>query len=277
MHKKPERKNTDECQEKILLRKLTGLTKQVSLGHYAKAKAIFELTKTARYPQAITELAEAFGMMIVKVESREFKLEQLVEELAGSCRDLRAAKKSLESFNEALEKQVQNRTKQWQAKNVELTKTLSRLKQEIKDRERAEKNLQALYQQLGEANQKLLDAYLWMRQSKDRLEARQFTESVVFLVDFEGKINGVTDNAIEITGKSRAELVHSPLEDILEPQDGSTVRTVLQQVRPKMAYNTKFILKNGPKGGPLYEGKLTRVAVEGKRLITLDLYESAGT
>ena len=66
--------------------------------------------------------------------------------------------------------------------------------------------MQDLFAQLEEANRKLMDASLWMRQKKNQLAARQYVESIVFLVDDEGRIFGITENAMEMTKKSRSDL-----------------------------------------------------------------------
>ncbi len=259
--------------EKALLNKLTRLTKQVSLGNYTKARSLFELTITATHPKVIAELAESFGMMIVKVESREFKLEQLVEALENTCRNLTAAKKALESFNQTLGKKVKEQTEQWHHKNSELTHTLQMLKTEIKERRQAEKKSRQLYDQLEEANRKLMDAYLWMRQKKDRLAARQYTESIVFLVEDDGRICGVTENAVELTKKKRSDLDNCHIQDVLTTVKGQTFEAILRQARPKLSYLTNLQLKDQPDNQTLYEAKLTRVALDGKRLITIVLHE----
>jgi hypothetical protein len=40
---------------------------------------LFELSKKGRYPGILSELAESFGMMMVKVEAREFHLKEAIE------------------------------------------------------------------------------------------------------------------------------------------------------------------------------------------------------
>lgn len=64
-----------------LLNYLAIAAKEVSRGDYQSASAIFELTKSEKYPARIAELAEAFGMMLIMVEAREERLEQLIEDL----------------------------------------------------------------------------------------------------------------------------------------------------------------------------------------------------
>jgi len=57
--------------------------KKIASGDYDKkdVERLFELSKTGRYPSLFTEMAESFGMMMVKVEAREFHLKQIIEEL----------------------------------------------------------------------------------------------------------------------------------------------------------------------------------------------------
>ena len=57
--------------------------RKIASGNYDQADSdrLFELAKKGRYPGILSELAEAFGMMMVKVEAREFRLKQMIEEL----------------------------------------------------------------------------------------------------------------------------------------------------------------------------------------------------
>ncbi len=59
---------------------------KIANGRYDKedARLLFELSKKGRYPGILAELAESFGMMLVKVEAREFRLKQTIEELENS-------------------------------------------------------------------------------------------------------------------------------------------------------------------------------------------------
>ncbi len=64
-----------------LLDYLTIIAEQVSRKRYGNPKEIFELAKTNVYPKKINELAESFGMMIVKVEARELRLTKAIDKL----------------------------------------------------------------------------------------------------------------------------------------------------------------------------------------------------
>ncbi len=67
-----------------LLQNLSAICKQITHGDYVKAKELFSLTQGTCVPGVIQDLAEIFGMMLVKLETREFQLEQLVAELEAA-------------------------------------------------------------------------------------------------------------------------------------------------------------------------------------------------
>ncbi len=76
--------------------------KKIASGKYDKSdpERLFELSKKGRYPSILSELAESFGMMLVKVEAREFEKSQMIEELG-------AAKAKLEGYSQKLETLIQ--------------------------------------------------------------------------------------------------------------------------------------------------------------------------
>jgi len=60
---------------------LLNAAKKVSMGAYDQTNSLMELTNQDKYPALVSQLAEAFGMMIVQVEARELNLEQLLDQL----------------------------------------------------------------------------------------------------------------------------------------------------------------------------------------------------
>ena len=66
-----------------LLEMLNSLCKKIASGQYQQSDVdkLFEIAKTERYPSLFSELAESFGMMMTKLEAREFRFKQLIEEL----------------------------------------------------------------------------------------------------------------------------------------------------------------------------------------------------
>ncbi len=277
MNSKTAIERSQDNPERILLHELTGLAKQIARGNYEQARNLFELTIHSSYPKPIADLAESFGMMIVKVESREFKLVQLIDELEGSCKELSAAKKKLETFNQTLERRVFERTEQLHGKNSQLHQVLKDLKEENKERKLAEKNQKQLNHQIEVTNQKLQDAYLWMRQKKNQLEARKYQESVIFLTTDEGRICGFTEQARAITQKSSADLHGGHIQDFLLPPEGQNLLDLFRNVRPRMSNLTTLRLKDHPGEGPVYEAKLTRIVVEKKRIFSIVLYPHTGS
>jgi tRNA(Phe) wybutosine-synthesizing methylase Tyw3 len=85
-----------------LFEMLNTCCKKIASGKYERADAerLFELSKKGRYPAILAELAESFGMMLVKVEAREFERSQMIEELEE-------AKGKLEEYSQRLEDLVE--------------------------------------------------------------------------------------------------------------------------------------------------------------------------
>lgn len=71
-----------------LFRILLDSAQKVSMGAYDETDSLMDLTNPEKYPPLVAELAEAFGMMIVKVESREYNLEQLLNKIREKNRTL---------------------------------------------------------------------------------------------------------------------------------------------------------------------------------------------
>lgn len=61
---------------------LNSVCKKIATGKYDSEDVakLQELSKDRRYPWFLSELAESFGMMMVKVEAREFQLKEIIEE-----------------------------------------------------------------------------------------------------------------------------------------------------------------------------------------------------
>jgi membrane protease YdiL (CAAX protease family) len=60
---------------------LTAHAKEIISGSYGNVGEIFSLTDKNRNSPEIADLAETFGMMTVKIEAREFALEQTIDDL----------------------------------------------------------------------------------------------------------------------------------------------------------------------------------------------------
>jgi hypothetical protein len=85
-----------------LFEMLNSCCKKIASGKYDKSDSerLFELSKKGRYPAILAELAESFGMMLVKVEAREFEKSQMIEELEETKTKLEDYSKKLEGLIE---------------------------------------------------------------------------------------------------------------------------------------------------------------------------------
>jgi glycerate kinase len=73
------------------------LCAEVAGGRYDNINRLFDLTGDDH--PAVAELAEAFGMMVVQLEAREYDLDQTVRDLRETKRQLEAAQQQLSREN----------------------------------------------------------------------------------------------------------------------------------------------------------------------------------
>lgn len=107
----------DVAKSRLLLQKLEKLCKQIAQGKYESSdvRQLFSIMSESKFPKELMELAEAFGMMMVKVEAREYHLESVIAELEET-------KKRLEIYSLDLEKMVSERTQELSEANAELNR-----------------------------------------------------------------------------------------------------------------------------------------------------------
>jgi len=146
------------------------------------------------------------------------------------------------------------------------------LLRDITIRKEAEEALQESERGYRELSLKLQAAYLWMSQKKDQIEARKYSESIIFLTADDGRICGFTERAVGITKKSHSDIQGCNIQDILVSQEGHAFRDLINKVKPTMSHLTTLRLKNQLEDGPVYEAKLTCMIVEGKKLFYIGLY-----
>lgn len=88
------------------LARLQQLSQEVAHGNYAVFEEIEALTNDPNVTPEVQELAEAFGMMVVRIEAREFHLSGVIEDLSEARRRLEDARKRLERENGTLRAEV---------------------------------------------------------------------------------------------------------------------------------------------------------------------------
>lgn len=144
---------TSSYQQKTdeLLDYLTNIARDISRRRYGDPEEIFELTKTGVYPERIYELAESFGMMIVKVEARELRLEQTIEKLKILNDQLRQESDKRSKIEEELKLHRDDLEKLILERTDELMKANEMLKIEILERQEIDEDRKKLVDDLQEA------------------------------------------------------------------------------------------------------------------------------
>ncbi len=117
-----------EIQE--LLETMEKVCHDLAWGRYERADRLFEMTAEKAYPEQIARLAESFGLMLVKVEAREFRMEQVMSELKKTAKKLELSRKQLLKDNAGLRKGLMKRfsSRRILGKSPEILKILDQVK-----------------------------------------------------------------------------------------------------------------------------------------------------
>jgi PAS domain-containing protein len=127
--------------------------------------------------------------------------------------------------------------------------------------------IEAASRELGETNKKLELAYALMRDSRDDLRQYMYEEDIGFLTDKEGQIEGITERALDHTGKSRETLLGSNIMDLLHDSCRGNFKRELPQAWKGLTLHLNVCLVGQKDPEKIFEAKLTRMTVSGKRLL----------
>ncbi|MBP8979828.1 MAG: PAS domain S-box protein [Syntrophobacterales bacterium] len=141
------------------------------------------------------------------------------------------------------------------------------------ERKRVEDELSTLNRQLEEANAQLGQAYANMKNNLDKLRKHLFKEELAFLVDREGRIHGITERVLEQLKISRSQLIDANMIDLLPSEDRKTFGEVLRDAWIGITRQTFVKINNPQKDAEpqLFEIKMARLTLEGKRLLLITL------
>lgn len=92
-----------------LMTRLAEVCDSLAMGDYDKARELFEMTRDKQHPPFVAALAESFGMMLVKVEAREFRLEQIIDQLKETAANLEKAQQLLSTENNRLRRDLRSK------------------------------------------------------------------------------------------------------------------------------------------------------------------------
>ena len=91
-----------------MLELLIAVAEKLAMGDYGDHDEIFAMTDRDHYPPVVARFAEAFGMMAVKIEAREFRLEQIIGDLTRTRDELTVSNERLrQSLLELQQAQMQ--------------------------------------------------------------------------------------------------------------------------------------------------------------------------
>lgn len=88
------------------LTRLAAVSQELAAGDFGNVEKLFSMTGASDLPGEAAELAESFGMMFVKLEAREFQLQNTIEELRETQRQLEAAHQQLARENVDLKQRI---------------------------------------------------------------------------------------------------------------------------------------------------------------------------
>ncbi|TYT74693.1 sigma-54 interaction domain-containing protein [Desulfobotulus mexicanus] len=92
-----------------LLKLMEQICHDLVWNRYDRAETLFELTRSTVCPEPIASLAESFGMMLVKIEAREFQMEEMLKNLKETSKALEISRRQLLKENEGLKKGLMER------------------------------------------------------------------------------------------------------------------------------------------------------------------------
>ena len=101
----------DSVAEKELLAKLSEICAELAHGNFTEAKKLFAYTVQGQHSPNIEHLAESFGLMLVKLEAREYQLSTTLESLNHANRQLALGNRNLDQENKKLKKDIESRYK----------------------------------------------------------------------------------------------------------------------------------------------------------------------
>lgn len=92
-----------------IMNQLAEICTKVSQCDYTAANELFSYTIAGKYPTVTAKLAETFGMMLVKLEAREYQLGKTIAKLDETCRQLSLGSNTLRRENKKLRESLVTR------------------------------------------------------------------------------------------------------------------------------------------------------------------------
>jgi len=114
---------------------------------------------------------------------------------------------------------------------------------DITERKKAEDELNQLHEELKNVNERLKEAYSDVKFEKDVLQNVLQDEEIGFITDSAGLITAITEKARNLIGKSRLEILNSPLEKMFEDKYMESVKEAIRLANIKNFHSVDAVLK----------------------------------
>ena len=148
---------------------------------------------------------------------------------------------------------------------------LNRQKAVTDSLQQARNELALANEQLVHVNTKLELAYAWMRDNRDELKQQMFEEDIGFLVDQDGKIEGVTERALLMIQKKRDAVAGADLVRLAPENARDDFRRELREAWKGISHHTRCRITVPEVGEKELDLKFTRITLSGKRLLLVIL------
>ena len=137
--------------------------------------------------------------------------------------------------------------------------------------QQAHVELERTNERLAHANEKLELAYAWMRDNRDELRQQMYEEDIGFLIDHDGRIEGVTDRALVVMKESRDALIGGNLTRLMQQDAQEDFARVLKQAWKGITHHltVSMIISEGAERK--FDMQFTRLVVSGKKLLLVIL------
>jgi hypothetical protein len=137
--------------------------------------------------------------------------------------------------------------------------------------QQAHDELEQANEQLVHVNTKLELAYAWMRDNRDEIRQQMYEEDIGFLIDQDGKIEGVTERTLVVMKKSRDAFMGTYLTQLMPENACEEYGRELKQGWKGITHQLKsrIIMPGGEEKE--FGMKFTRLTVSGKRLLLVIL------
>jgi hypothetical protein len=137
--------------------------------------------------------------------------------------------------------------------------------------QQAHDELEQANEQLVYVNTKLELAYAWMRDNRDEIRQQMYEEDIGFLVDQDGKIEGVTERTLMVMKKSRDAFMGTYLTQLMPENACEECQRELKLAWKGITHQLKSMIIMPGGEEKEFGMQFTRLTVSGKRLLLVTL------